>query len=230
MANKTKQALATLDQPFDALFNDRYHAAKVQLENVRTENLEGPDRHGPSKLKERLDATNTEFLQAKVKLQQELAPQREAIAKKAQTLTLVFWGLLVLGVVLTLVANATRAVGVVVVIGAVVYFFVAQTITAKPAGALAQQWHGLFSHYAGLIGDRERLHSQAFGIYKEVDDLFLKSLDQQALGFERQQRQMQKQMDAQQEAHDQAMEAQRQQAEAMQQMVREQKRTNRRLR
>jgi len=230
MANTTKQALATLDQDFGSTFNERCNAAKQQLSQVRTANLEGPDRHVPTKLTERIDGKVAEFQQAKVSLQQELAPQREALAKKAQTLMIVFWIALALGVVLTIAVSAARAVGVLIVIVAVIYYFIAKAITAKPAASLAQRWQGMFAQFAADMGDRERLHSPASGIYQEVDQLFLKSLDDQARGFELQQRKMQQQMDAQQEAHEQAMEAQRQQAEAMQQMVKEQKRTNRMLR
>lgn len=66
----------------------------------------------------------------------------------------------------------------------------------------------------------------ACGLYKEVDDLYLKSLDDQARGFEMQRRQMQKQMDAQNEQHQQSMAMQAAQMEAMQQMVNEQRAGN----
>ena len=96
----------------------------------------------------------------------------------------------------------------------------------KAASALSDEWQAFFAAYQGIFGHKETLHSPATGLYKKVDDLYLRSLDDQQRGFELQNRQMQKQMEAQNEQHQQAMAMQAAQMAQMQEMVNEQRYTN----
>ena len=118
------------------------------------------------------------------------------------------------------------AFGFILVLAGIICHFVFKSMEEKPAAELAAQWHNFFAHYTAVFGHKESLHAPATGLYKEVDELFLKSLDDQTRGFEMQNRQMQKQMEAQNEQHQQAMAMQAAQMEAMQQMIKEQRTSN----
>jgi len=218
----TKEALASLDQDFSGLFNQRVNAAKTLLSQVNTANLEGPDRMQTPQLQQQIDGTVAQFQQAKAQTHQQLEPEAAAIKSQSRIFLFIFLGLLVIGIILLFVHGAAL-IGVLLVVVGIIFFIVTNKMTEGKANGLAGQWRNMFTQYENVIGDAETLHAPAFGIYKSVDDLYLKGLDPTARGFEMQQRTTKKQMDAQNEAHQQAMAVQQQQMAALQQMAAQQK-------
>lgn len=225
MASTFKSNLGTMDIDYSGPVVQAYNDAKQQLTQVRTANLEGPDRALPDDLNQKLDSTNAEFVAGKANLYSQLAPQREELNKKHMTFQAIKWGLIVLGILVALV-KAISVLGVIMVIAGIVCHFVFKNIDEKASYELSSRWRSYFAHYQDVFGHKETLHEMASGLYKEVDDLYLKSLDDQARGFEMQRRQMQKQMDAQNEQHQQSMAMQAAQMEAMQKMINEQRAGN----
>ena len=65
MASTFKSNLETLDIDYSGPVVQAYNDAKQQLTQVRTANLEGPDRALPDDLTQKLDSTNAELLQVK---------------------------------------------------------------------------------------------------------------------------------------------------------------------
>ncbi len=201
--------------------------AKQQLDQVRTENLEGADRAAPSDLNQQMSNVMTQFQQQKP---QKLA-QVTADANKAKTAHYIFLAIqaivLVIGLCL-IQAKTGVAIGLIVV--AVILHFIFKSIDTKNVDRIESDWVSFFSAYADAIGYPETLHSPASGLYAKIDELFLRSLDQQARGFEMQNRQMKKQMEAMNEQHQEALAAQaeqtRQLARGLDEIATQQRRTN----
>lgn len=223
MAYKTD--IKEIDSDYSNEVTTKYQSAKQQLDMVQTANLEGTDRAKPSELKNKLEQTLTTFTQEKPKKLQDLQTRRESIKKKHLIFVIVQLALIVLGVLL-LANEDARGFGVVLIIAGVICHFIFKSIDDKAAAALSGEWIGFFTQYASIFGGPETLHQPATGLYKDIDDLYLASLSEQARGFEMQSRQMRKQMEAQNEQHQQAMVMQQQQMEALNKMANEQKRMN----
>lgn len=224
MASTFKRDIESLDVDYSNSVFTAYNNAKQQLTQVRTANLEGADRALPDDLNQKLDSTNAEFVAGKEKLANDLKPKREELNKKHLTYTLIKLALIIVGILL--VFTPINVLGFIMVIAGIICHFVFKSMDQNAAAELAAQWHNFFANYTAVFGHKESLHSPATGLYKEVDELFLKSLDDQTRGFEMQNRQMQKQMEAQNEQHQQAMAMQSAQMEAMKQMVNEQRASN----
>jgi hypothetical protein len=108
--------------------------------------------------------------------------------------------------------------GWLLLIAGIISHFVFKSISNKSAQKLSDKWMSLFAAFSAIFGEAETLHTPASGIYKEVDDLYLRSLDSQRRASELQMRQMQKQMDAQNEQHQATMQAMEEQRKQMRQM------------
>lgn len=224
MASTFKSDLNTLDVDYSNDVFTAYNSAKQQLTQVRTANLQGADRALPDDLTQKLDSANAEFVAGKEKLANELKPKREELNKKHLTYTLIKLALIIVGILICF--TPINVLGFIMVIAGIICHFVFKSMDQKAAAELSAEWLGFFARYQDIFGHKETLHTTASGLYKDVDDLYLKSLDDQARGFELQNRQMQKQMEAQNEQHQQAMAMQAAQMEAMQQMVNEQRKSN----
>lgn len=230
MADNTyKNNIDILDKDYSGEVVEAYNAAKQQLSQVRTANLEGPARALPSDLQQKLDNANAQFAQGKPQKRAELAPRLEELKKRHMIFLAVKIALIVFGLIFAFALRDAGAIGWIMVLAGIVCHFVFKSMDNSQSGELAAAWRGFFVTYLELFGHKETLHSPATGLYKEIDDLYLESLDDQARGFEMQQRQMLKQMEAQNEQHQQAMTMQAAQMAQMQEMVKEQKRTNRAL-
>ncbi|MCX8648554.1 MULTISPECIES: hypothetical protein [Bifidobacterium] len=195
--------------------NVAYGNAKNQLSMIRTANLEGPDRILPDDFSQQLTNLNTSF-------NQQLPDKRSAIEaeeKKLKTQHIIFLlvkiALIILGL-LCVVNEKLRVLGFIMVIAGIICHFVFKKIDANKSANLLAEWNGFFDGFVDSIGHAETLHSPATGLFKKIDDLFLKSLDDNARGFEQQQRQMQKNMEAQAEQSRRALAAQAEQTQAIQ--------------
>jgi hypothetical protein len=228
-----KENLQSLDVDSSASVSQAYNTAKQQLQQVHTANLEGADRVLPTEYNEELDSLYTQFSQEKPKKLEAIQPKREALKKKNLIFLLIQIALIIVGVVVIFQGNDAAVFGWVLLIAGIVCHFVFKSILEKESGALSQEWSSFFINYIDSFGHPETLHSPATGIYKQVDDLFLTSLDVTARGFEMQNRATKKQMEAQNEMHQEAMIAQQKQIETMQKgldnIANEQHRTNRAL-
>lgn len=230
MANTYGSDLAVLDSDFSSGVVQAYNDAKQQLSQVHTANLEGTDRALPDDLGNQLDSQYTQFIQGKPKKAAAIAPQRDALKKRHLIFLLVQIALIVIGVFVAFSGGDASGLGWFLLIAGIVCHFVFSSMDQKVAAQLADEWRSFFGGYQATFGHKETLHEPATGLYKQVDDLFLRSLDDQQRGFEMQRRQMQKQMDAQNEQHQQAMAMQAAQMKQMQEMVDEQRYTNSMLR
>lgn len=232
MANTYKDDIASLDNDYSVGVQKAYDAAKQQLAQVNTANLEGTDRALPQDLGNKLDSTFTQFAQAKQQKSAEITPKKEALKKRHLIFLLVQLALIVLGLIIAFKAGGDSAgmFGWLMLIAGIVCHFIFSSMDKKAAAALAQEWRSLFGAYHATFGHKETLHQSASGLYKDVDELYLRSLDPQQRGFEMQNRQLQKQMEAQNEQHEQAMAMQAAQMKQMQSMIDEQRNTNAMLR
>ena len=226
MANTYKTDIAVLDNDYSGGVIAAYNAAKQQLSQVHTANLEGTDRALPDDLGNQLDGMYTKFTQEKPQKLAELTPKRDDLKKRHLIFLAVKLALIIIGLVIAFSNSDAAGFGWVLLIAGVVCHFVFSSMDQKSASALSDEWQAFFAAYQGIFGHKETLHSPATGLYKKVDDLYLRSLDDQQRGFELQNRQMQKQMEAQNEQHQQAMAMQAAQMAQMQEMVNEQRYTN----
>lgn len=211
-----KENIDAINNDWTAMVQEAYDSAKNQLANVKTENLKGGDRALPTDLKEKLENANVEFAQEKTNTYNSLKPQFDACKQRHNIFLAVWIGLVVLGVLTSLVG-----IGVFLIIAGIICYFVFKSMDEKQSYELANSWKSFFLSWAERFGSAEDLHNAATGIYAEVDELYLKSLDDQARGFEMQQRQTQKQMQAQQEQSEAQMAVMKQQL-ALQQAQHEQ--------
>ena len=211
-----KEDITVLDTDFSADVNESYNKAKQQLQQVRTENLEGPDRALPGDLNNELDSNFTSFTQAKPQKLAELVPKRDEAKKKHVIFLCVKIAMIVVGVICIFGGGSIGGFGWVLLAAGIVCHFVFRSIDDKAAASVAGEWRSFFGKYLALFGQEETLHESASGLYAKVDELYLKSLDAQARGFEIQNRQMKKQMEAQNEQHQEALAMQRAQMKQMQ--------------
>lgn len=210
-----KENIAALDFDHSSEVTEAYNTAKRQMSMIRTANLQGPDRVLPDDYSQKLEQLNTDFTQQLPNKHAEI----DAATKQLKTRHLIFLAikiaLIVLGLLAVLNENL-RAPGCIMVIAGIVVHFVFKKMDEDKSAQLLGDWLGFFSGYVDAIGHAETLHSPATGLYKDIDDLFLKSLDDNARGFEMQQRQMQKNMEAQSEQSQRNLAAQLQQTQAIQ--------------
>lgn len=221
-ADEYKNALAILDTNFSTEVNSAYQVAKAQLDNVQTANLEGPARAMPDDLRSQLETLNATFMQQIPQKRAQLQPQRETAERNHTVFLIVQIALIVVGVLMLLGSAGAQSgglagFGIVLIIVGIVCHYVFKSMSAKSVEGLALDWHAFFEYYAENIGHPESLHTQATGLYKGIDQLYLQSLTEQARGFEMQQRQMKKQMEAQNEQSQQQLAMQMQTMQAMQQ-------------
>ncbi|MDF7663258.1 hypothetical protein PT282_00990 [Bifidobacterium sp. ESL0763] len=211
-----KNAITVLDTDFSYEVTEAYQTARTQFDKIQQMNLSGPDRALPSELRNNLENLNTTFRQQIPQKQAQIQPARQKAEQQHTIFLVVQIALIVLGVLLCFTGSGTAATfGVIMVIAGIICHFVFKSKSAKAVQGLAADWRAFFDYYAEVIGHPESLHEMATGLYKQIDDVYLKSLDNISRGFEIQQRQMNKQAQAQAEQSRQALALQQQQLAAM---------------
>ncbi|BDR54205.1 hypothetical protein KIMH_03160 [Bombiscardovia apis] len=210
-----KDNLAALETDNSIEVSTAYNLAKQQLQQVQTANLEGPDRVLPDEFNTKLDQLNTDFSQQLPQKKSEIAAKVSSLKSKHLIFLLVKIALIILGI-LMLMNESLQVFGFVLFIAGIVCHFIFKNMDNSASEQLVAEWAGFFKHFIASIGQAETLHAPATGLYKEVDDLYLKSLDATARGFEMSHRQMKKNMEAQNEQSQRALAAQAEQTRQMQ--------------
>jgi hypothetical protein len=184
---KYRGLLKIINSDFSSGVDEAYSNAKQQSEFILDENLDAQNRKRLSALKKELEATNTEFGQAKEVLKTENARIIEENKKNHLIMTLVPIGVIVLGVIIAMVGlpivglstkvTVLGLIGLGVFVVGVIGLFICEGVELKKIRPIANDWENLFLQYKNKFGWKDSLHQQAAGLYKQIDDVYLASLD-----------------------------------------------------
>jgi hypothetical protein len=156
--------------------NAAYLACKRQIEEVNIENIATEEkRRDFMSVMQRVESVNSDFYS-------KLSEKRAAFEFKTEQVlkfinTYVFCCVIIAGFGLVLLFRGNWGNGIFLIIISLLVFYIFDKFSSKRGSALTAEWRSFFDYYISAFGGPETLDTNISGLYKEIDDFYLESLD-----------------------------------------------------